>query len=411
MSHNATADSDSDMAIDGLERDIIDLDEDSEDSDQDMKNTVDTAQFVDWWRSIWHTTPDSRKTTVQGENRSFSYAVTSMQGWRMNMEDTHAIKLHLGDQDGANAYFAVFDGHGGDAIAGLASEFLHQNLVKEGAYAQKAYPEALKNAFLGFDAKFRPYETDGSTATVALITNEGKIYVANTGDSRAVLSHQGKAKPLSLDHKTSIVAEQARVLAAGGRIEDDRVNGDLAMTRSLGDYRLKQNMALPPEQQMVTALPEVVEHEVTKEDEFLILACDGVWDCLKSQQVIDLVRLFVSQGKKLSKVCEDICQHCLAPNPLMGHGDDNMTLMVVALLHGRTPQQWYEWVTKRTVSRHGYDTPKELPEIYPSEEVEDWGPAWDDLRSQMAESKEKFIQQEEDALDLNRNDIKARLKV
>ena len=72
----------------------------------------------------------------------------------------------------------------------------------------------------------------------------------------------------------------------------------------------------------------------------------GIWDCLTSQQVVDVIRLLISQGKKLKEVCEIICDHCLAPdtNSGAGIGCDNMTILVVALLNGRTEEEWYEWV-------------------------------------------------------------------
>ena len=66
--------------------------------------------------------------------------------------------------------------------------------------------------------------------------------------------------------------------------------GNLNLSRSLGDLKYKQNQALPPEEQMITAQPDIIQHMITAEDEFMVVACDGVWDVMTSQAVIDFVR-------------------------------------------------------------------------------------------------------------------------
>lgn len=69
--------------------------------------------------------------------------------------------------------------------------------------------------------------------------------------------------------------EKNRITAAGGFVDFGRVNGNLALSRAIGDFEFKKSAELPPEQQIVTAFPDVEEHELTEEDEFLVLACDG----------------------------------------------------------------------------------------------------------------------------------------
>lgn len=157
------------------------------------------------------------------------------------------------------------------------------------------------------------------------------------------------------------------------------------MARALGDFDYKKNGNLPPEAQIITCDPEIIEHQITEEDEFIIIACDGayhgyypiycsrtyalvagIWDCLSSQQAVDCIRLLVSQGKELTEVCEIICDHCLAPDTTSGAGIgcDNMTIMIIALLHGRTKEEWYEWVTDRVRQGVGRKVPAELPTLY-----------------------------------------------
>lgn len=69
--------------------------------------------------------------------------------------------------------------------------------------------------------------------------------------------------------------ERARITAAGGFVDFGRVNGNLALSRAIGDFEFKKNAGLPPEQQIVTAYPDVVTHEISDDDEFLVIACDG----------------------------------------------------------------------------------------------------------------------------------------
>lgn len=78
------------------------------------------------------------------------------------------------------------------------------------------------------------------------------------------------------------------------------------------------------------------------------------------------MRLLIAQGRKLPELCEAICELCLAPDTTTGAGIgcDNMTIMVVALLHGRTEEEWYQWVTERVKSKYGYPTPETIPQLY-----------------------------------------------
>ncbi|GBE84931.1 phosphatase 2C-like domain-containing protein [Sparassis latifolia] len=317
-------------------------------------------------------TPVTQKKTEDGGNDKFYYAVSEMQGWRIEMEDAHTIALSLDqDDDESNTFFAVYDGHGGASVAKYAGEHVHKKLLADGAYLKKEYATALKNAFLGTDADMRASstftrDTSGCTAVAALVTSDERIYVANAGDSRSVISVKGEAKPLSYDHKPQNEIERSRILAAGGYIEFGRVNGNLALARALGDFEYKKNASLAPEKQIITSDPEVIAHEITDEDEFLVIACDGIWDCLTSQQAVNVIRLLIARGKTIPEICEEICELCLAPDTdgRGGIGCDNMTILIVAILHGRTLQEWYGWVTNRVKHKHGFATPDQIPQLY-----------------------------------------------
>ena len=135
------------------------------------------------------------------------------------------------------------------------------------------------------------------------------LYVANAGDSRCVLCRDGQAVELSLDHKPEDQPEMERIVKAGGKVTaDGRVNGGLNLSRALGDYAYKQNTDLPPQEQMISALPDIRHISIDpKRDEFMILACDGIWNFMSSQDVIQFVRTRLKQGyQNISKICEEV---------------------------------------------------------------------------------------------------------
>lgn len=81
-------------------------------------------------------------------------------------------------------------------------------------------------------------DDSGCAATTVLITPE-QIFCGNAGDSRTIMSVNGVAKALSFDHKPSLEGEKSRIMAAGGYVDADRVNGNLALSRSIADFEFK----------------------------------------------------------------------------------------------------------------------------------------------------------------------------
>jgi len=172
----------------------------------------------------------------------------------------------------------------------------------------------------------------GATAVVAAI-RDGQLHVANAGDSRAVLSRRGTAVPLSFDHKPALATELARIDKAGGWVTaQGRINGNLNLSRALGDLKYKGDRALGRHEQMITAEPDVTTHALEQGDEFIVIACDGVWDCMTNQQVCDFVKERLL-SMPLDKIAEDILDHCIADDPRNtgGIGGDNMTAIIVRL--------------------------------------------------------------------------------
>lgn len=328
--------------------------------------------------------PVVEKISESGEDNRLAYGISSMQGWRVTMEDAHAAVLDLQKPDDPNeagpdgpdktgpegriSFFGVYDGHGGDKVAMFSGENVHKILAKQSTFGDSNYEQALKDGFLATDRAILQDpqyndEVSGCTASTALVSDT-KIYVANAGDSRTVLGVKGRAKPLSFDHKPQNEGEKARITAAGGFVDFGRVNGNLALSRAIGDFEFKRSADLPPEKQIVTAFPDVVIHEISDDDEFLVIACDGIWDCQSSQAVIEFVRRGIAAKQELHTICENMMDNCLASSSETGGvGCDNMTMIVVALLRDMTKEEWYDLIAKRVADGDGPCAPPEYAEF------------------------------------------------
>ncbi|KAI0027706.1 protein serine/threonine phosphatase 2C [Vararia minispora EC-137] len=139
------------------------------------------------------------------------------------------------------------------------------------------------------------------------------LYVANAGDARGVLCRGGRALRLSYDHKGTDKQEAKRIMDSGGFVLSGRVNGVLAVTRSLGDPSMKE---------FVVGAPYTTETELTDEDECLILACDGIWDVLDDQMAVEIVRPIQDAQKAAEKLIHEATQR---------YTNDNITVMVIRL--------------------------------------------------------------------------------
>nr|CAB3265082.1 probable protein phosphatase 2C T23F11.1 [Phallusia mammillata] len=279
--------------------------------------------------------PVTKKETTSDENHSLKVGASCMQGWRITMEDEHVHKLCLNDEKDTH-FFAVFDGHGGQASAQFAAKHLDHCIVSHSGYRNCDIAASCKGGFLAVDEQLNKEslgkeDSSGCTAVSVLIKGN-KLYCANAGDSRAVASVRGHAQLLSFDHKPNHDREMRRINAAGGFVEFNRVNGNLALSRALGDFVFKKNEHLRVEEQIVIAEPDVICKEISKDHEFVVLACDGIWDVLSNQDVVEFVRDKLAQKIEPEQICEDLMDKCLASECAMGGvGCDNMTVIIVAL--------------------------------------------------------------------------------
>ncbi|XP_047941297.1 probable protein phosphatase 2C 21 isoform X1 [Salvia hispanica] len=325
-----------------------------------------------------HSTPKTEKSSEDGENDRLRFGLAAMQGWRATMDDAHAAIPNL---DNTRSLFGVYDGYRGDEVAKFCAKFLHQQVLKQEEYSAGDVGTALRKAFLRMDemmtgqrgwrelvilgdklhmfdglmeclifatrhgaeadewteegphSNFRgPYS--GSTACVAVI-GENQLVVANAGDSRCVISRNGQALELSVDHRPILPVERERIIRGGGYVRWGRVQGYLDISRAIGGVEFKSIINLPPEEQMVTADPEVKTVEFTDKDEFIVIATDGIClplrDSMSSQEVVEFIHKQLQQESKLSSVCEKVLDWCLAPTDRVGDGCDNMTMILIQL--------------------------------------------------------------------------------
>lgn len=152
-----------------------------------------------------------------------------------------------------------------------------------------------------------PGKASGCTAVVALLAGR-ELYVANAGDSRCVVCREGKAVEMSFDHKPEDDIEFQRIRKAGGRVTlDGRVNGGLNLSRAIGDHGYKMNKDLSAEEQMISALPDLKRISLEPNDEFMVLACDGIWNYMSNEEVVGFVKQRVDAGKlSLVQICEEV---------------------------------------------------------------------------------------------------------
>ena len=174
----------------------------------------------------------------------------------------------------------------------------------------------------------------GTTANIMLIRS-GIIYIANVGDSLSVMYKNRKAYNLNREHQTIIESEKERVLKSGASIVGYRINGMLNLTRAIGDLKFKSNSNLKRHEQSVISLPEITKIDNIDDIDFIIMGCDGVWDCVKRQLICDFVDREIRENpnKNLSEILKVIFDKCVSPVWGVILGTDNMSCIIIQFLH------------------------------------------------------------------------------
>jgi serine/threonine protein phosphatase PrpC len=256
--------------------------------------------------------------------------------------------VHPFATDPKKALFVVMDGHGeqGDAV----SEFVMRQLVmslEKHELLESDPVEALKDTFIRTNMALMlapiNYMTSGTTVTAAFMVGT-TIYCANCGDSRTVLAKKKEggghtSVDLSRDHKPDDPVEAARIIDWGGFIRPAAEPGlsarvyldeaftmiGLAMARSIGDFAVKSVGVIPE--------PEVKIFELEKDvDEFMILASDGVWEFISSQEAVDIVSDKLAEGLECHAACQELIEQA-SERWAEEEGDyrDDITAIVIRL--------------------------------------------------------------------------------
>mmetsp|Transcript_69961 Transcript_69961/g.111271 ORF Transcript_69961/g.111271 Transcript_69961/m.111271 type:complete len:447 (+) Transcript_69961:195-1535(+) len=257
-------------------------------------------------------------------------------GRRPAMEDDHILldtycnKSYLG-------FFGLYDGHGGRATVDFLTCSFYLNLQHYLALNKNlAMSKALDDVYSITDKQIHRqqiYQSGATSVTLVLDQKNRHFTVANCGDTRAVLCRKGKAIRLTKDHKADDAEEAAMIRKRGGTIGRlKRVNGLLAVTRAFGDHLLK-----PP----ITVKPTIVDMQLTDDDHFIVLACDGVWDVLQDEEVVHYVYTQIlkkSNQKSYQDCTQQHLQKCLhqicldiVKNALDRRSQDNISCMIIAL--------------------------------------------------------------------------------
>uniref|UniRef100_A0A8B9SNM4 Protein phosphatase, Mg2+/Mn2+ dependent 1A n=1 Tax=Anas platyrhynchos TaxID=8839 RepID=A0A8B9SNM4_ANAPL len=249
--------------------------------------------------------PKMEKHNAQGQGNGLRYGLSSMQGWRVEMEDAHTAVIGLPNGLDGWSFFAVYDGHAGSQVAKYCCEHLLDHITSnqdfkgpDGPPSVESVKSGIRTGFLQIDEHMR-------------VISEKKHGADRSGSTA--------------DHKPSNPLEKERIQNAGGSVMIQRVNGSLAVSRALGDFDYKCVHGKGPTEQLVSPEPEVYEIERSEEDDqFIILACDGIWDVMGNEELCDFVRSRLEVTDDLEKVCNEIVDTCLYKG-----SRDNMSVILI----------------------------------------------------------------------------------
>mmetsp|Transcript_20699 Transcript_20699/g.57800 ORF Transcript_20699/g.57800 Transcript_20699/m.57800 type:complete len:655 (+) Transcript_20699:31-1995(+) len=286
----------------------------------------------------------------------FNAAAHSEQGFRATMEDEEILLQDLATSNWRHcSFFGIYDGHGGRECVSFVRQRLHMNFVaalhaKGGLdKSTQVHHDILDSLFTGFRETDRQFLSmaraqegfnggSGCAAVIACIVG-GWVWCANVGDSRALLCRDGHAIQLSLDHKPDREDEEERITSAGGFVSFRRVLGRLAVSRAFGDeeYKVMSDQAIG--KPLVIADPEIRIEQLTPQDEFLFMACDGLFDVFSSQEAVDFIhsRLTAMPSNEQDPVraVQDIVHEAIHER----RSRDNVTALLVTFKRAVTPHR------------------------------------------------------------------------
>jgi len=241
-------------------------------------------------------------------------------GYRSIMEDQHAVY-----EDPGRGFLSaeVYDGHGGGKAAQIASEmvtphFLHNwSRDADNPPGERApVSELLRNAYLAVDKHCLESKVDSGTTAAGLYIIDDRFFAVNCGDTRIVIGTNEGVYSLTMDHRPSSREELQRIEDSGGYVVSlgvPRVQGILAVSRAIGDPSLKP---------YIIAEPRIAVGNLGRENDFAVIACDGVWDVLSP----DIVMAIVRAAPDVQSAAENI-----KTSAIDSGSTDNVTVLVLDL--------------------------------------------------------------------------------
>jgi serine/threonine protein phosphatase PrpC len=247
----------------------------------------------------------------------YAYKLDQNVNRRKTMEDYIKIVSNFMDSP-EKILFCLFDGHGGNDVAESLSNVLPNNLRKtlENQNGNNI-EEAITKTFQQTDEIYKSYDSIGSTASLVYIfknSNSRQLIAANVGDSAIILIDDTCAKKISYDHKCSDPQENERIKRSRGIIFGGRVYGMLAITRSFGDYNLKEYG--------VYSNPYITTHSIKDNYKYIILVSDGVMDVLDELTIFNMSQL----AKDSDELSQEIIKKSIELNTF-----DNVSCIVAKL--------------------------------------------------------------------------------
>jgi protein phosphatase len=262
-----------------------------------------------------------------------------MEGWRDNMEDEQVICLSM-DNHPLKGFFGVFDGHCGN----LASKFCKLNFMKVlDGIEDHSNLDVLVAKMILLDKKFlestEEFRQDGTTAIFTIVTPvlddsdnvaNYKVLCGNIGDSRAVLGTPNRAIALSEDHKPDDINERRRIEQTGGFVQNCRVNGNLALSRAIGDRSYKIPLHCEPEKKQVTCIPDF-KSEIVDENSFLLITCDGIYEnnIFNTESIVQWINEKLRTTDDIAQISASLMDECLRRG-----SKDNMSAMIIQFKNG-----------------------------------------------------------------------------
>lgn len=276
----------------------------------------------------------------------------SLQGMRPTMEDGHEFQQIVGpvlrddkhifhysfedevqhpniNIDGGGMFAGVYDGHDGASAMKFTVNTLSREFMRQLGLMWDSSPDDVTEMTPVWEAAYREVDKQitrrgvdgGTTVATAYLQRSGDDYwlhTANVGDSRIVLVRGKRSLRLTIDHKPTLLSEAERIRALGGYVSySNRVNGILAVSRAFGNQWIKQ---------YVTCEPHCSNIQLTKDDSFIIIACDGIWDVFSDQEAVNFVLRWADHPV-------DVIAQKLAHNAIHFRGSsDNVTVQIIKLV-------------------------------------------------------------------------------